>query len=172
MRYYEKDNAMLFENPRKTAALMKYRIRLLEALSQDGNVPEAWSGCYADCHLKASSALIGAGEREEGYALLEKTFVLYEKWLKIPEGKNMDAGDRELFGEAKISKIDSGYVVNIFFADGSSVWMPDLCLFWQAESDIERAMSNWPWLDAVRSDERYKNLYAKAVAMAKSEKII
>ncbi|MBR4959330.1 MAG: helix-turn-helix transcriptional regulator [Clostridia bacterium] len=54
--------------------------------------------------LKAAGASIGCGRTDEGFALLEKAFPLYERWLKIPEGTRMAAGCPALFGEAKINK--------------------------------------------------------------------
>ena len=99
MRYYEKDNGMLFKKPQKTATLMKYRMRILECISDDGDIPEAWSGCYADLCLKAAGAMIGAGESDEGFIYLEKAFTLYDTWLQIPEGKKMETGSPTLFDE-------------------------------------------------------------------------
>lgn len=169
MRYYEKDNGMLFEKPQKTATLMKYRMRILECISDDGDIPEAWSGCYADLCLKAAGAMIGAGEIDEGFIYLEKAFTLYDTWLQIPEGKKMETGSPTLFENAKISKIEKNCVVNIFFEDGTSVWTPYLWLFWQIKGDIFNAMTKWPWFDNVREDERYAKLLAKAKEMAEAK---
>jgi len=169
MRYYEKDNCMLFENPQKTAALMKYRMRILECISEDGDIPEAWSGCYADLCLKTAGSMIGAGEVNEGFVYLEKAFTLYDAWLKIPEGKKMDAGAPVLFENAKISKADKNCVVSIFFEDGTTVWTPYLWLFWQIPDDIFNAMTKWPWFDNVREDERYAKFLAKAKEMAEAK---
>lgn len=169
MRYYEKDNAMLFQNPQRTAALMQYRMRILENISEDGSIPEAWRGCYADCCLKAAGALIGVGKTEEGFSYLERTFVLYERWLKIPEGQMMSVGNFALFGNTRISKVAKKYEIYIHFEDGSTVWCPYLWLFWQIWNDIERAMSNWPWFDHVREDARFLSAYKKAQEMANSK---
>ncbi|MBO5401729.1 MAG: helix-turn-helix transcriptional regulator [Clostridia bacterium] len=166
MRYYEQENGMLFENPARTAALMKYRMRILESITEDGTVPEAWCGCYADCCLKAAGALIGAGEYDEGFAYLEKSFELYERWLKIPDGAWMDVGNPVLFENAEISKVAKGCVVNIRTKDNTEVWSPYLWLFWQLENDIERALANWSWFDQVREDPRYIAIYEKAKSFA------
>ena len=166
MRYYEKDNGMVFDDPEKTAALMKYRMRILECLSDDGAIPEAWSGCYADLCLKAAGAMIGAGETKAGFALLERAFELYDIWLNIPDGKKMETGAPTLFENAKISKMEKNCTVNIYFEDGTSVWTPYLWLFWQYRDDIYKAMTAWPWFDAVREDERYIKLLERAREMA------
>jgi len=166
MRYYEQENDMLFENPARTAALMKYRMRILENITEDGVVPEAWYGCYADCCLKAAGALIGAGEYNEGFEYLERSFYLYERWLLIPDGAWMDVGNPALFENAKISKVDKGCVVNIRANDNTEVWSPYLWLFWQLKNDIERALSSWRWFDSVRDDPKYLALYEKAKKLA------
>ena len=148
---------------------MKYRMRILECISDDGGIPEAWSGCYADLCLKFAGAMIGAGETDEGFLYLEKAFTLYDIWLKIPEGKKMKTGAPTLFENAKISKIGKNYEANIFFEDGASVWAPYLWLFWQIKDDIFNAMTKWPWFDAVHEDKRYINLLARAKKMAEAK---
>lgn len=169
MRYYEQGNDMIFENPARTAALMKYRMRILENITEDGTIPEAWSGCYADCCLKAAGALIGAGEYDEGFEYLERSFGLYERWLLIPDGAWMDVGNPALFENAKISKVDKGCEVNIRTNDNTEVWSPYLWLFWQLGNDIERALSAWRWFDSVREDPRYKFFYEKAKLLAEKQ---
>ena len=72
-----------------------------------GEIPEAWSGCYAECTLKAAGALIGCGRTDEGFSMLEKAFLRYEHWLKIPDGARMDVGCHGVFGGAKITKWSS-----------------------------------------------------------------
>ncbi len=166
MRYFEKDNYMIFEDPQRTAALMKYRMKIIECISNDGGVPEAWSGCYADLCLKAAGALIGAGELDEGYAYLESAFELFEVWQRIPNGAKMEVGNPALFGNAKISKIEKNCEVNIFLENGTKVWIPYLWLFWQNSNDILHAMTNWPWFDGVREDRRYIELLERAKELA------
>lgn len=166
MRYYEKGNDMLFADPVHTASLMTFRMKMIESISESGEIPEAWSGCYADCSLKLAGAMIASGEIDRGFAELERCFSLYEAWLKIPDGKKMETGSRALFGSARISKCASDCVVNIFFDDGETVWVPYLWLFWQNKRDIKRAMQNWCWFDPVREDSRYLTAYRRAVEMA------
>lgn len=166
MRYFEKDNYMLFEDPQRTAALMKYRMRIIECISNDGGVHEAWSGCYADLCLKAAGALIGVGELDEGYAYLERAFELFEVWQRIPNGAKMEVGNPALFENAKMSKMERNCEVNIFFENGTKVWTPYLWLFWQNSKDILHAMTNWPWFDGVREDRRYIELLERAKELA------
>ena len=166
MRYYDDDNAILFEEPQKTSALMKYRMRILESISEDGEIPEAWSGCYADLCLKAAGSLIGSGKLDEGFAYLERAFGLYDTWLKIPDGKKMAIGNSTLFGDVQISKIAQNSQVNIFFGEGTVVWVPYMWLFWQIKGDILHAMTNWPWFEKAKSDPRFEAFLVRAKEMA------
>ena len=162
MRYYERNNGDLFRDPAKTAERMACRMRVIEAISGDGTVPEAWRGCYADLCLKLAGAMIGDGRLDEGFAALDRAFRLYEEWLKIPEGKRMDTG----IGSTTVNKCDSRYWVDVQTEDGTSTWSPYLWLFWQRNNDIERALNGWPWFEGVREDARYRTAYERAKTMA------
>ncbi len=167
MNYYRKEDEFVFDEPSRTAAWELHKLRLLEAFADNGEVPDAWSGCYAEFTLKAAGALIGCGNMDDGFALLEKTFPLYERWLKIPEGALMDVGCEDVFGGAKISKFNhETNMVHIYFKDGKKVWTPYLWLFWQLRGDILAAMNQWHWFDHVKEDERYKRLYERAKILA------
>ena len=136
--YYEQDNDYLFDEPERTAAWEKHKIRLLESFSEDENdsetVPEAWCGCYAEFTLKAAAAEIGSGNLDEGFVLLEKAFPLYERWNAIPAGKNMRVGCKAAFGNVTITKIAKGGSTDICFQNGKKVWTP-YCRTWQKGSE-------------------------------------
>ena len=167
MNYYRTEDAFVFGEPKRTAAWELHKLRLLEAFSDGGEIPEAWSGCYAECTLKAAGALIGCGKIDEGFDMLEKAFPRYERWLKIPAGAPMDAGCHDVFGGAKITKWDSEKsTVEIYFEDGRKEWTPYLWLFWQLRGDIFAAMSQWRWFDSVKEDQRFGELYEKAKKLA------
>jgi len=167
MNYYRKEDAFVFDEPERTAGWELHKLRLLEAFSDNGEVPEAWSGCYAEFTLKAAGALIGCGKIDEGFVLLEKAFPLYERWLKIPDGALMNTGCTAVFGNAKIAKFDKeSSTVHIHFQNGKKVWTPYLWLFWQLPSDILTAMHQWCWFDRVKDDPRYTELYQKAQKLA------
>ena len=159
---------MVFENPMRTAEISKFKMRVLETISTDGTISEAWLGAYAELCLKTGGALIGANELNEGFEYLEKSFELYEKWIEIPEGKLMDVGKSELFDNAKVNKNDSSNVVYIHLQDRTKVWNPYLWLFFGIKNDIRRAMTHWSWFDNVRGDERFLVLYEKALKLMKS----
>lgn len=170
MNYYgSAENDYVFAEPERTAAWEKHKLRLIEAFAEDGEVPDAWCGCYAEFTLKAAGALIGCGRIDEGFEMLEKAFPRYERWLKIPAGALMDAGCADVFGGAKITKWSDTNSTDIHFADGKEVWTPYLWLFWQLKNDIEIAMRTWKWFDGVREDARYAAFYEKAKALAQTE---
>lgn len=167
MNYYGHENDFVFDEPERTAVWELHKLRLLEAFAENGEVPDAWCGCYAEFTLKAAGALIGCGKTDEGFDMLKKAFPRYARWLKIPAGALMDAGCTDVFDDAKITKWDdTSSTVNIVFTDGKKVWTPYLWLFWQLKNDIECAMRNWRWFDGVREDPRYTELYEKAKTLA------
>ena len=173
MAYYGSGNAPAFTEPARTAAWEQHKMRLIEQFDVDGDhengIPEAWCGCYAEFSLKAAGALIGSGKIDEGFAQLERTFALFERWNRIPAGKLMAVGNPESFGEVYVNKCGSDCIVQICFADGHTVWTPYLWLFWQRREDIYIALTKWPWFETVRDDPRYAEALARAKAMAETE---
>lgn len=170
MNYYRPSptDAFVFTEPERTAEWEKHKMRLLESFDPAGEntVPEAWCGCYGEFCLKAAGASIGCGRVDEGFALLEKAFSLYERWLAIPAGKKMDTGCSAVFGGAQVSKWDDSCSVHIYQADGSRTWTPYLWLFWQLKGDILAGMTKWPWFDTVKEDPRYTALLERAKKLA------
>ena len=169
MRYFDNGNSILFEYPDKTAALMKYRMRLIEAITDDGEIPEAWLGYYGELCLKAAGSLIAAEKKDEGFSYLDRAFDIFENWIKIPNGKRLSTGPAELFGGAEVNKNSTDYMVHVYMPDGTSHWTPYLWMTWQSHKDIEMAMSKWPWFDSVRDDARFIKRYARAKKMAGEE---
>ena len=173
MMYHGSERDIAFTEPERTVAWERHKMRLIEQFDVDGghenSIPEAWCGCYAEFSLKAAGALIGSGQFDEGFAQLEQTFALYERWNRIPAGKLMTVGNPDAFGEAYINKSGDDYIVNIRFADGHTVWTPYLWLFWQLKGDILTALTQWPWFDGVKDDPRYTEALARARAMAETE---
>lgn len=173
MAYYDHDCDPTFTEPERTAAWELHKMRLLEhfdeTCTEEHGIPEAFCGCYAEFSLKAAGALIGCGRIDEGFERLEQTFPLYERWNRIPAGKQMSAGNPTIFGEVYVNKDDQKHVVNITFADGHTVWTPYLWLFWQLKGDILCALTQWPWFDTVKEDPRYIAALARAQVMSETE---
>lgn len=162
MKYFSPDNDMLFEAPERTAELMDIRMRVIDAFSTNGEIPDVLLGASADISVKKSGALIGCGRLDEGFAELDRAFSLYERWIKIPDGTLLGFGAPTLFGGAKINKCVSANQVEIHMPDGSKTWCPYMWLFWQSPSDILKYMESWSWFDSVRDDDRFMAYIEKA----------
>ncbi len=180
MDYYLREDTFVFAEAERVAGWEAHKMRLLSSFGEDGIVPEAWCGCLAEASLKWAAAMIACGRVDEGFARLEATFPLYERWLAIPPGALMDVGCPAVFGGAQVTKCSSeDYMVYIVFpgdsptdadtdlsAKGRKVWTPYLWLFWQLKGDIAHAMMKWSWFDGVKEDPRYTALLEKAKKMA------
>lgn len=170
MKYFAPDNCMLFDAPDRTVMLMDCRMRVIDALSTDGKIPDVLLGAYADIAVKKAGALIGCGRLDEGFDELERAFALYERWIQIPDGTLLGFGKSDLFDGAKINKCDSANYVEIHMPDGSKTWCPYMWLFWQLPSDILKYMESWPWFDAVRGEERFKAYIERARELSENTK--
>ena len=168
MSFYEQENDYVYAEPERSVAWESHKMRLLETFSKDAKVPDAWKGCYAESCLRYSCALIGSGKVDEGFDMLEKTFGLYEEWLRIPKGALLNAGDPELFGGSCITKCGDDFIVDIVTPDGKKTWTSYLWLFWQNQHDILGAMYNYNWLDGVRDDPRFEKLYQLAKKLSET----
>ena len=173
MMYYGPNREPTFTEPERTVAWELHKMRLIEQFddgcNEENGIPEAWCGCYAEFSLKAAGALIASGKLDEGFAQLDRTFALYERWNRIPVGKLMTVGNPNAFGEVYVNKNGSDSIVHIHFADGDTVWTPYLWLFWQLKGDIQTALTYWPWFNGIKDDPRYAEALARARAMAETE---
>ena len=147
--------------PEKAAAWNKYRLQIMEGLG-GGTVPDAWLGMYASTSFRTACALFGCGEKEEGYAWLDKAFAAYDKWDNIAEESEMQAGDPLIYGEIRVVKGKS----KIILPDGTSEPVSYGDLF-EGDSSLMHygltAPFGWEWFNSVRGEERY----GKAVERAK-----
>lgn len=160
MRYNDR-----FWNPGRTASWRKYKLRFLESLG-GGEVPKAWLGVYAWWLFTAGGAMIGAGEKDEGYEYIEKAIELYPKWLEIPDGEALDLGEEFIFCGVKAVK-GKNYVL---LPDGKKAAYNDQWVFCNSICDIYGAMTSttaWGWLDSARNEERFKKDVEKARAIIK-----
>ena len=164
--YYETENGYLFEEPERTAAWEKHVMRLFSAFDQSGNVPDGWTGCYAESALKASGALIASGKTEEGFEMLDTALTFAERWVAFPDGALLSLGCGDAFGGAMISKKGKSMSANICFPDGRQVWSPYIWLFQMTKSEPYIQLTRWSWFDGVKEDERYKSALEKAKRIA------
>lgn len=148
----------------KAVAWNKYRLKLLESLCNDGNVPDAWLGLYASTSFRTACALFGCGKKEEGYAWLDKAFEAYPKWDNIPDGTEMDVGDPLIYGGIKVIK-GKEYMK---LPDGSVEALSDPDIFdgnCQLMYYGMTAAHGWEWFNSVRDEDRFKEYIEKARKM-------
>jgi len=143
-------------SPERATAWNHALIGIIDSLKINREIPPAWLGKYADLHFGAACSSFGMGKIEEGYDLLEKSFVLHEKWFEIPCGTPLDVGDAVLFGGIKAVK-GKGCVL---LPDGR--YESHLCFdpaFWLEErNSLYYALTckNREWFDGVRNEDRFK----------------
>ncbi|MBQ8334321.1 MAG: helix-turn-helix domain-containing protein [Clostridia bacterium] len=138
---------------------MKFRIRILEALSEDGAVPDAWLGEYAHCHIRLACRCFADGNSDEGYFHAETALDAAEKWWSIPDGEYMKTGDTEIFGGCEVLRnewlLRRG---NGVLEDSSH----DFLCFLGGRESLYVVMTNWPGFDPVRGQERFEACVRRA----------
>ncbi len=158
-------------NPQRALEAFRERIRMLEYFGENGIVPQAWQGYYAELHFRAACAAFGCGERDEGYAYLAKASELYPRWLEIPMGTELEFGRKSLFGGIKIVKGESTLV----FPDGRREELIGEGS-WIAEQDNDSMYNcmnypqGWEWFDSVRGEDLFKEYVEKARVMMEKYK--
>lgn len=153
--------------PERAVEWYKFRIKLIEFLAEDGKIPEAWIGAYAQHYFRVGCASFGCGRREEGYEYLEKAFELYPKWFEIPNGTALDVGSSWIFGGVKVAKDDW----RIRLPDGTDEWSPDLYYFDDQRDFMYTAMTRphgWEWFNPVRDEPRFKEYVERARVIAET----
>ena len=164
-------DARIWAEPQKAAAWSKKIIKIIENLSNDGEVPKAWLGCYWRQHFNVACRLFGCGtdQKEEGYAYLEKAFELYPAWKNIPDGQLLDVGDEMIYGGIKLIK---GKEI-IELPDGTREGIDYGYLFYPKAEDMYYGMTakrGWEWFNSVREEERFKAYIERAKALMELEK--
>ncbi|MBQ7338677.1 MAG: sigma-70 family RNA polymerase sigma factor [Clostridia bacterium] len=150
--------------PHRTSAWHKHRCRMLESLTMDGSVPPALQGFYAYFHFAAACATFGRGKDyfDEGYALLERAFELFDQWVTIPDGEALSIGDGSFSADIKMIKGKNLLVL----PDGSRVTCEDVIYSaWNDGSIMYRGMTaahGWEWFNGVRNEEKFKAYIERA----------
>ena len=149
--------------PEQALAWWKHRATLIESFGEDGEVPQGWLGTYADSLFIVALASFGSGKAEEGYALLERVFELYPKWLAIPKGEELALDDGHIFGGIKLIKGEKMFRL----PDGKKEWgvLNSMLFTLPNARRLHEALtkeSGWEWFDSVRNDERFQAYVAKA----------
>jgi len=150
--------------PEKAVAWSKYRMKVMESLSPDGEIPDAWKGHYASTAFRTACALFGMGKKEEGYEYLERAFDLYPKWETIENGSEMEVGDPMIWGGIKVIKGKK----RLLLPDGRQEVLHESHLFEGDASLMYYGMTaprGWEWFNPVRAEERFKEYVARAAEM-------
>lgn len=154
--------------PERNTAKKKLKIKILETLGENGEIPTAWLGLYADCFLVGAASMMECGDTEEGYEYLERALELFTKWDKIPEDEPLDTGNRFIFGGIKVFKGKN----TILLPDGTKE--PNVYDHWIFGFNGERmfyaltALHGWEWFNKVREEERFKEMIEKAKKLIKN----
>lgn len=127
----------------------------------DADIPDGWIAEYSGVYNRLAAACFALGEKESGYAYLEKVLVLNKRWAALADKAPLDMGNPTVFGETKLCKNDW----HILLPNGEK----DLCrgLAWSL-TDLATAMtapSGWEWFDGVRDEARWKEILARAKAL-------
>ena len=154
--------------PEKAVAWGKYHIQIVESFAENGEIPSAWLGRYWRAHFATACALFGcdtAEAKEEGYTYLERTFELYPKWKKIPDGETLAIGNEQIYGDIKLIKGSNLFLL----PDGTKESMGEYgYLFNPPDDGIYYGMTathGWEWFNPVRNEERFKKYVERARAM-------
>lgn len=156
-------------DPARSIPWNKKLMAFLEFLGGGDGVPEIWRGRYAHCALEISHMYFGAGDFEEGYRWLDRTFELYEAWDAIPDETLLDTGDPEVFGGIRGAKTINGTagVWDIVLPDGTRRYCYTAYAYILAEkTDIYHMILHWGGTKKVRDEERMQPYIARAKALA------
>ena len=152
--------------PDNAIAWNKYRLEMLEGLSQNGEIPRAWLGFYASTAFRLACALFGCGRNDEGYEWLERSFAPMEKWLSIPAGEPLEFGDPLIWGDITVERdgdwldLQDGKREPIS-AELSYLFGNQQHLFYYGLT----APGGWEWFNGVREEERFKSYIPRAQAL-------
>ena len=154
----------------KAAAWRKYKLQMLENLGTDGQVPKAWLGYYAMTCFVAGCATFACKRKEEGYALLEKSFAVAQQWEEIPKGTELEIGDPLIYGDIKLVKgksllkLPDGTVEPVEYGSIFSGELFDYMYYGMT------APKGWEWFTSVRKEDRFKEYIDRAKELAEKYK--
>lgn len=158
-------NARSWAKPERAAAWHKHKMKLFEFLGEGSGVPRAWLGAYAGSCFGAATALLGAGQLDEGYEYLDRAFELFPKWYEIPDGEALEVGNEMIYGGIKVIKgkplieLPDGTRERIQYDDDlfSGFRFTNGYMYYGMT-----AKSGWEWFNGVRDEERFKKAIERA----------
>ncbi len=143
-----KRDRVTFKNPASRVAGQKTILQIIDCLRDPTVEVDAWLDERAFAHVRLSAGAFGMGDRETGYAALEKAVELYLVMATLPERTRLT------FNHPTLDLIDR--IVGVTFPPND-----------YALSDIHRCIANpngWEWFNGVREEERYRALVEKIEA--------
>ena len=152
-------------NAKRSVEINGFYLRIMEQLSENGEVPPAWYSLYAWTSLVRAAALFGDGRKEDGYNSLDIAVNYYEKASCFKNGALLELGNKELFCGAKFiygnglillengSKEPASYDYRMTTRSGELYY-------------ILTAPRGWEWFDSVRSEEHFKGYIERAKKLA------
>lgn len=163
MHFLGRDNRYLAA-PEKAVAWNKYRLHILENLSANGEVPQAWCGYHNWLLFAAACASFGCGRKEEGYEYLERAFATAEEgeWSKLPRGSLLPVGNPLIYGDVKLVKGE-----NMIELPGG-MREPLMVDWWTFDFTVGNmyygltAPRGWEWFNSVRDEDRFKEYIERA----------
>lgn len=152
--------------PKRATAWNKHRLAIIETLSADGSIPEAWQELYTVTAFRTACSLFGQGERDEGYIWMEKAFKLAESMKKHKKGDLLEVGDPLIFGGVKLVYGEDA----IELSSGSREPITEGWAFRQNVTLLHHGITaekGWEWFDPVRHEELYGKYVERARAILK-----
>lgn len=156
--------------PERKTAQAKHKMRLFEALNENGSVPKAWLGEFARLCFVASCSMLGSGNREEGYPYLDRALELFKEWDAIPDGELLETGDKFIFGGIKVIKGKQNVIV---LPDGTKEVIREESFYFSLNGvsfmySAMTALHGWEWFNGVREEERFKEMIENVKKLLKN----
>ena len=154
-------------NAKRSVEINGCKMRMIEQLGENGEVPPAWYPLYSWMALVRSAALFGNKQKEEGYASLDLALNYCEKYAAFRPGDLLDAGNAELLGGAKL---ECGKNL-LHLPDGTKEAIAYDDFDWHAE-DLLRCITaprGWEWFNSVREEDRFKERVERVRTLAEKE---
>ena len=151
--------------PEKAVAWNKYRLKIMEDLNGNGEVPSAWLGLYAATQLRTGCALCGLGRPEEAKPYLEKSLQSFIKWEAISKDTPMEVGDPFVYGGIQLIKGTNLLLLPNGEYDRVSRDYP--YLFRDRIGLLVHAVTaphGWEWFDGVRNEAWFVEFAEKVKA--------
>ena len=138
-----------------------YRMNLVKSFC-GGDILPAWYGAYAGMAFRASVASFGCGRIEEGKKFMETAFEYFDKWNEIPDGTELDAGNKVLVGSTKVVKGTNMLILQT----GEKTVCSENDVFKDNKGDIMHrgltAKRGWEWFNPVRNEPFFAEYVKRA----------